>query len=223
MTANEVKAYFAAMSKKPAPVKAAPVKTAPVTKTAPVAKTAPVVKTAPVAKVKPTKTAMDAQLKAMVANAAKAAPAPVKTYPAKTAPVVKTAPVKTAPAPVVKTAPAPVKGKAAPAPADLMAELNRLKAENLALKTAPVVKAAPVKAAPVVKAAPAPVVPVQRVTQKSRAIDMLVNGVSLDNLMATFGWQRHTVRGFISVLGKTYDISSSSIDGVRTYQIVGVK
>jgi hypothetical protein len=207
MTANEVKAYFAAMSKKApvaktAPVKAAPVtktapapvKAAPMTKTAPVVKAAPVVKTVPVAKVKPTKTAMDAQLKAMVANAAKAAPAPVKTYPA-----------KTAPAPVVKTAPAPVKGKAVP-----------------------VVKAAPVKTAPApVKGktapAPAPVVPVQRVTQKSRAIDMLVQGVTLDDLMATFSWQRHTVRGFISVLGKTYDISSSSVNGLRTYQIVGVK
>jgi predicted transcriptional regulator len=48
---------------------------------------------------------------------------------------------------------------------------------------------------------------------------LLAKGVTLETLMNTFGWQRHTVRGFISILGKTHKIESTSVEGARTYKI----
>ncbi len=47
----------------------------------------------------------------------------------------------------------------------------------------------------------------------------LTNGASLEKIMETTGWQAHTVRGFISILGKTMKIESFKTDsGVRTYR-----
>ena len=55
-------------------------------------------------------------------------------------------------------------------------------------------------------------------SKKAKAIEMLREGVTAAKLQKKFGWQAHTVRGFISVLGKTMTISSEVIDGERTYQ-----
>jgi hypothetical protein len=93
-----------------------------------------------------------------------------------------------------------------------------------AAKAAPT-KAAPTKAAPAkaAKAAPAPTAPTPRTTKKGEAIELLKKGIALDDLMTRFGWQRHTVRGFMSILGKTHTIESTSVEGVRTYKIAGGK
>ncbi len=48
-------------------------------------------------------------------------------------------------------------------------------------------------------------------------------GVTLAQVMATTGWQRHTVRGFVSILGRQggHAIESSkNTAGERTYKIV---
>lgn len=34
-----------------------------------------------------------------------------------------------------------------------------------------------------------------------------------------FRWQSHSVRGMISILGKTHKVESSKVDGARTYWI----
>jgi len=83
-------------------------------------------------------------------------------------------------------------------------------------------KAAPTKAKKTATPA-APVVKHERVTVKGRAIEMLerAKGATQAELMETFSWLPHTTRGFISILGKTRKIESSSVDGVRTYRIVG--
>ena len=45
------------------------------------------------------------------------------------------------------------------------------------------------------------------------------NGASLEELTAALGWQKHSVRGFITTLGKTIHIESFKTDGgVRTYR-----
>jgi hypothetical protein len=45
------------------------------------------------------------------------------------------------------------------------------------------------------------------------------NGASLEELMAALGWQKHSVRGFIAILGKTAKIESFRTEqGVRTYK-----
>ena len=47
-------------------------------------------------------------------------------------------------------------------------------------------------------------------------------GVTLDEIMKAKGWQKHTVRGFVSVLGSKHGItveSSKSDAGERTYKI----
>jgi hypothetical protein len=46
-------------------------------------------------------------------------------------------------------------------------------------------------------------------------------GVSLAELMKKFGWQAHSVRGFISILQSKhgFKIASSKVDGVRSYRI----
>jgi hypothetical protein len=47
-------------------------------------------------------------------------------------------------------------------------------------------------------------------------------GATLDEIMKTTGWQRHTVRGFVSILGskggEKID-SSKNASGERTYKI----
>ena len=89
--------------------------------------------------------------------------------------------------------------------------------KSIAKKTA---KATPApKATPKKTATPAPTTPTPRTTKKGEAIELLKKGISLDALMTRFGWQRHTVRGFMSILGKTHQIESTSVEGVRTYRI----
>jgi predicted transcriptional regulator len=45
------------------------------------------------------------------------------------------------------------------------------------------------------------------------------SGASLEELMAALGWQKHSVRGFIAILGKTLHIESFRTEqGVRTYK-----
>jgi hypothetical protein len=56
----------------------------------------------------------------------------------------------------------------------------------------------------------------EAVTLLSRA-----GGASLEELMKKFGWQTHSVRGFISILASKhgFKIESSKVDGVQTYHI----
>lgn len=56
-------------------------------------------------------------------------------------------------------------------------------------------------------------------SKKAQAIALAEKGVSIDRLMKAFGWQRHTVRGFFSVLGKTRKVTSSVVDGHLTYTV----
>ena len=45
------------------------------------------------------------------------------------------------------------------------------------------------------------------------------NGASLEELMAALAWQKHSIRGFITTLGKTINIESFKTDeGVRSYR-----
>jgi Protein of unknown function (DUF3489) len=50
------------------------------------------------------------------------------------------------------------------------------------------------------------------------------NGAGLDEIMKVTGWQRHTVRGFIAGACAKKGIkveSTKSLEGVRTYKVVG--
>jgi Protein of unknown function (DUF3489) len=93
-------------------------------------------------------------------------------------------------------------------------------------KTAPKGKAKTAKKTPVkgkAKTAPAPAkktaAPAKGGSKKAQAIALAEKGVSIDKLMKTFGWQRHTVRGFFSVLGKTRKVTSAVVDGHLTYTV----
>lgn len=55
-------------------------------------------------------------------------------------------------------------------------------------------------------------------SKKARAIELLRKGVTAATLQKKFGWQAHTVRGFVSILGKTMTITSEVVAGERTYQ-----
>jgi hypothetical protein len=58
---------------------------------------------------------------------------------------------------------------------------------------------------------------------RDEAVKLLsrAGGASLAELMKKFGWQAHSVRGFISVLAskRGFKIESSKVDGVRKYRI----
>lgn len=60
-------------------------------------------------------------------------------------------------------------------------------------------------------------------TVRDEVVKMLsrAGGATLPELMKAFGWQAHSVRGFISVLASKhgFKIESSKIDGTRTYRI----
>jgi nucleoid-associated protein YgaU len=112
------------------------------------------------------------------------------------------------------------KGKAKAAPAKKAAPATKGKA-----KAAPAKKAAPAtkgkaKAAPATDATP-------RLNRKQEALGMLRQGCTLEELMEMPGrtpWQRHSVRGFISVLGKEHNIVSTlTEDGFRHYKLAKSK
>jgi hypothetical protein len=60
-----------------------------------------------------------------------------------------------------------------------------------------------------------------RETVRAQAIAMLErkDGATLPELMKKFDWLPHTTRGFVSILGKEYNVESTKADGVRTYRI----
>ena len=64
-----------------------------------------------------------------------------------------------------------------------------------------------------------------RTNKKAEVIAMMkrAKGAALAEIMATTGWQRHTVRGFVSILGskggEKIDSSKNTV-GERTYKIV---
>jgi len=63
-----------------------------------------------------------------------------------------------------------------------------------------------------------------RTNKKSEVIALMkrAKGATLAEIMKTTGWQPHTVRGFVSILGKKGGEkieSSKSADGERTYKI----
>jgi hypothetical protein len=63
-----------------------------------------------------------------------------------------------------------------------------------------------------------------RTNKKAEVIALMkrAKGVTLAEIMAATKWQAHTVRGFVSILGKTGGEkieSSKSAEGERTYKI----
>ena len=102
------------------------------------------------------------------------------------------------------------------------------------VKAAKTAKATPAKAAKVVatekaKATKAPKTakvakePKAAGTSKKDQVLALIsrkNGATLDEIMTATGWQKHTVRGFIAILGKkgTKIESTKSEAGARTYK-----
>ena len=108
------------------------------------------------------------------------------------------------------------------------------KKRKASVKAAKSPKASPAKAAKVAKTpkakatkAPKPAKaakePKAAGTSKKDQVLALIsrkNGASLDEIMTATGWQRHTVRGFIAILGKkgTKIESFKSEAGARTYK-----
>ena len=94
------------------------------------------------------------------------------------------------------------------------------KAAKPAKKAKAAKKAAPVKAAPAKKSADKG----ERSNKKAEVIAMMkrAKGVTLAEIMEFTGWQPHTVRGFVSILGskggETIE-SSKNTAGERTYHI----
>ena len=88
-------------------------------------------------------------------------------------------------------------------------------------KTAKKAKAAK-KAAPAKKTARKP--KSDRTNKKAEVIAMMqrAKGATLDEIIKATGWQRHTVRGFVSILGSKGGEkieSSKNAAGERTYRI----
>lgn len=64
----------------------------------------------------------------------------------------------------------------------------------------------------------------ERMNKKAEVIAMMrrPKGATLAEIMSATGWQKHTVRGFVSLLGKKGEAkidSSKSAGGERTYKI----
>jgi hypothetical protein len=61
-------------------------------------------------------------------------------------------------------------------------------------------------------------------TKKDQVIALIgrKHGASIDEIMTATGWQRHTIRGFVSILNKggAKIASSKSEAGARTYKAV---
>ncbi len=93
--------------------------------------------------------------------------------------------------------------------------------EEAGKNAAPAKNATPAKkAAPGKKAAK----PTERSNKKAEVIAMMqrAKGVTLAEIMEATGWQAHTIRGFVSILGSKggYTIESSkNAAGERTYKI----
>jgi len=120
----------------------------------------------------------------------------------------------------------------------MKADLTKLKAgdkkRKASVKAAKAPKASPAKAAkvaktPKAKATKAPKQakvakePKAAGTSKKDQVLALIsrkNGATLDEIMTATGWQKHTVRGFIAILGKkgTKIESFKSEAGARTYK-----
>ena len=65
----------------------------------------------------------------------------------------------------------------------------------------------------------------ERANKKAQVIAMMqrAKGITLPEIMKETGWQAHTVRGFVSILGSKggHKVESSKSDsGERTYRIV---
>src|SRR5271163_325505 len=78
------------------------------------------------------------------------------------------------------------------------------------------------KAAPAKKATRKP--KTDRANKKAEVIAMMqrAKGATLDEIIKATGWQRHTVRGFVSILGSKGGEkieSSKNVSGERTYKI----
>ena len=109
---------------------------------------------------------------------------------------------------------------------------NGLLSEPEAKPTKPAMSAKPAKKAKAAKkAVPAKVAPAkksadkgERSNKKAEVIAMMkrAKGVTLAEIMELTGWQKHTVRGFVSILGskggETIE-SSKNAEGERTYRI----
>lgn len=67
---------------------------------------------------------------------------------------------------------------------------------------------------------PKPSQPEKPPTKKQQVLELIrrPQGVTLKELCQLTGWEKHTVRGTISVLNKTMAIDSSKVDGQRTYR-----
>jgi glucan-binding YG repeat protein len=122
--------------------------------------------------------------------------------------------------------------------AQMKTDLAKVKAgdkkRKAAVKAAKAPKATPEKAAKVAKPAKAKATkapkpakaakePKAAGTSKKDQVLALIsrkNGASLDEIMTATGWQKHTVRGFIAILGKkgTKIESFKSEAGARTYK-----
>jgi len=94
---------------------------------------------------------------------------------------------------------------------------KRAKAAKAAKKTAQKSAAKPIQ-----KAAHKPAA--ERSNKKAEVIAMMTRpkGATLDEIVSATGWQKHTVRGFVSVLGKKGEArveSSKNPSGERTYKI----
>ena len=92
---------------------------------------------------------------------------------------------------------------------------------ELSAKPAKTGKAAK-KATPAKKAARKP--QADRANKKAEVIAMMqrAKGATLDEIMKATGWQRHTVRGFVSIVGSKGGEkieSSKNAAGERTYKI----
>jgi len=115
---------------------------------------------------------------------------------------------------------------AAPA-ADTKAAPKQKAPAKAAKKIAKRTKDAPAKATKksskkIPKPAPAVVKP-QRETRKAMVLGMIARpaGASLDAIMKATGWQRHTVRGFVSICGRDPKIHIESVrneKGERVYR-----
>jgi len=80
------------------------------------------------------------------------------------------------------------------------------------------------KAKPTKKSQAAAKPKVRRANKRAEVIDLMrrAGGATLTEIMETTGWQRHTARGFVSLLGSKGGLkveSTKSASGERTYRV----